>query len=552
MRGTTRVKWVVGVAVLGLAATACGSSSDDKKDDKGGGGGNNGLPAGYYSAYSTEPQNPLQPANSNENGGFYPLQLMFRGLYTYDSKTGQPVPAMAESVESTDSINYTVKIKSGWTFHNGEPVTAKSYVDAWNWGAVSTNKQINASPWFEKIEGYEATHPKEGEPTSKELSGLKVVDDKTFTIKLVQAYSSFKASLGYVVYSPLPQEFFKDPAKYGEAPIGNGPFQLDTANGGWNHKKSLTVKKYDKYAGTDKPKSNGVQLQFYTSYDAGYTALRDNKLDVIDQIPTSAIGSFKKDLGERAIEAPQFSIQKIGFPLYDAGWGAPGKEKVRQGLSMAIDRASIVKAIYKGAEQPATDWLAPNIPGYSKDITGELTKYDPVKAKQLVKDGGGIPGGKLTIATNADGPHKEWVTAVCNSINEVIGQGSCEPKLYPEFGVARKDISGKKMTGAYRTGWRGDYPFPDNFLADIYQTGAASNDAGYSSPVFDDLAKRASAASDQTEAIKLWQDAERQLAKDVPSIPLWYYVTKGGSSTKVSNVQIDPYGNPVWTEVTVK
>ncbi|MFI1385043.1 ABC transporter substrate-binding protein [Embleya sp. NPDC020886] len=548
MRGTTRVKWVVGMAVLGLAATACGSSDDDK----GSKGGGSGLPAGYYSASSTEPQNLIQPANSNETGGFYPLQLMFRGLYTYDSKTGQPVPAMAQSVESPDSTNYTVKLKPGWTFHNGEPVTAKSYVDAWNWGANSENKQINAS-WFAKIEGYDAVHPENGAPTAKELSGLKVVDENTFTIKLTQAVSSFKASLGYVVYSPLPAEFYKDPKKYGEAPIGNGPFQIDTANGGWNHKKSITVKKFDKYAGDDKPKSNGVRLEMYTTYDAAYTALRDNKLDVIDQIPTAAVGSFKKDLGDRAIEAPQFSIQKIGFPLYDAGWGAPGKEKVRQGLSMAIDRASIVKAIYKGAEQPATDWLAPNIPGYSKDITGDLTKYDPAKARELVTAGGGIPGGTLKIATNADGPHKEWVTAVCNSINEALKQpNACEPKLYPEFSVARKDITEKKMTGAYRTGWRADYPFPDNFLADVYLTGAASNDSGYSSPAFDDLAKRAMAAPDQTEGVKLWQQAEQQMAKDVPSIPLWYYVTKGGSSTKVSNVQFDPYGNPVFTEVTVK
>ncbi|MFE5329404.1 ABC transporter substrate-binding protein [Embleya sp. NPDC056575] len=551
MRGTTRVKWVVGVAVLGLAATACGSSSDDKKDDKGGGGGSNGLPAGYYSAYSTDPQNGIQPANSNETGGFYALQLMFRGLYTYDSKTGQPVPAMAQSVDSTDSTNYTVKIKPGWTFHNGEPVTAKSYVDAWNWGALSTSKQINAS-WFSLIEGYDAVHPKDGAPTAKEMTGLKLVDDNTFTIKLTQPVSSFKSRLGYVVYAPLPQEFYKDPEKYGNAPIGNGPFQLDTANGGWDHKKSITVKRYDKYAGDDKAKSAGVRLSVYTTYDAGYTALRDNKLDVIDQIPTSAVGSYKKDLGERAIEAPQFSIQKIAFPLYDAAWGAPGKEKVRQGISMAIDRASIVKALYKGAEQPATDWLAPNIPGYSKDITGDLTKYDPVKAKQLIEAGGGIPGGKLTIATNADGPHKEWVTAVCNSINESLKTQACEPKLYPEFSVARKDISGHKMTGAYRTGWKADYPFPDNFLSDIYFTGAASNDSGYSSPVFDDLAKRAMAASDQTEGVNLWKQAEQQMAKDVPSIPLWYYVTKAGSSTNVSNVQFDPYGNPVFTEVTVK
>lgn len=551
MRGTTRVKWLAGAGMIALVATACGGgSSDNKSNSSAAPGAGGGSSTGYYTASSTEPQNLLQPANANETGGFYPLSMMFRGLYTYDPKTGDTVPAMADSMESTDSTNWTVKIKSGWTFHNGEPVTAKSFVDAWNWGAVSTNKQINAT-WYQPIEGYDQVHPAEGNPTATTMSGLKVVDDNTFTIKLTQPISSFKAQMGYTPFMPLPQEFYKDPQKYGEAPIGNGPFQLDTAAGGWQRKKQITVKRYDGYKGTDKAKSAGVTLVFYTTYDAAYTALRDNKLDVIDQMPTSAIASFQKDLGDRAIVQPQLSIQKIGFPLYDPAWATPGAAKVRQGLSMAIDRAAITKAIYKGLEVPATDWLAPGIPGHS-DVCGDVCKYDPAKAKQLVAEGGGIPHGKLTIATNADGPHREWVTAVCNSINQTLGSQACEPKLYPEFSVARKEISGKQMTSAYRTGWKADYPYPDNFLNDIYRTGAASNDAGYSNANFDNLAKQAMAASDKNQSLDLWKQAQGQLSQDLPSIPLWYYTTKAGYSTKVSNVQMDVFGNPVFTEVTVK
>ncbi|MGW0661322.1 peptide ABC transporter substrate-binding protein [Streptodolium elevatio] len=541
MRGTTRVKWIAGVGMLALAATACGGDSDS--------GGGGGAPSGYYTASSTEPQNLLQPANANETGGFYPLSMLFRGLYTYDAKTGETVSAMAESMDSPDNVTWTVKLKTGWTFHNGEPVNAKSFVDAWNWGALSTSKQLN-STWFQPIVGYDQVHPAEGNPTAQTMSGLKVVDDTTFTIQLTHPISSFKAQMGYTPFMPLPQEFYKDPEKYGAAPIGNGPFQLDTANGGWDRKKSITVKRFDNYQGADKAKSDGVRLVFYTTYDAAYTALRDNKLDVIDQIPVSAVGNFQKDLGNRAIVQPQLSIQKIGFPLYDAGWGTPGAAKVRQGLSMAIDRDGITKALYKGMEQPAVDWLAPGVPG-QMDICGETCKYDPAKAKQLIAEGGGIPGGKLTIATNADGPHKEWVTAVCNSINQALGSTACEPKLYAEFSVAREEITNKKMTGAYRTGWKADYPFPDNFLNDIYRTGAASNDSGYSNANFDNLAKQAQGATDEAQALKLWQDAEKQMVQDLPSIPLWYYVTKAGSSTKVSNVSFDVFGNPEFTEVTV-
>ncbi|UGQ09454.1 ABC transporter substrate-binding protein [Yinghuangia sp. ASG 101] len=540
MRGLTRVKWLAGAGILALAATACGG---------GGNGGGSGAPSGYYTASSTEPQNLLQPANANETGGFYPLSMLFRGLYTYDAKTGETKAAVAESMDSTDNVTWTVKLKSGWTFHNGEPVTAKSFVDAWNWGALSSSKQINAT-WFQPIVGYDQVHPENGEPTAQTMSGLKVVDDQTFTVQLAYPISSFKAQMGYSPFMPLPQEFYTNPDKYGQAPIGNGPFQLDTANGGWDRKKSITVKRYDNYAGEDKAKSEGVRLVFYTTYDAAYTALRDNRLDVIDQIPTAAVGNFQTDLGNRAIVQPQLAIQKIAFPLYDAAWGTPGAAKVRQGLSMAIDREGITKALYKGQEQPAVDWLAPGVPGHT-DVCGDVCTYNPERAKQLIAEGGGIPGGKLTIATNADGPHKEWVTAVCNSINQALGGQACEPKLYAEFSVAREEITTKKMTGAYRTGWKADYPFPDNFLNDIYRTGAASNDSGYANPTFDSLAREAQGATDEDKALQLWQDAEKQLTQDLPSIPLWYYVTKAGHSTHVSNVTFDVFGNPEFTEVTV-
>jgi ABC-type oligopeptide transport system substrate-binding subunit len=546
-----RATWIVGASAIALAATACGSS----------GGGGSKVPAGYYTASSTQPQNPLQPANANETGGSYALDVLFRGLYTYDTKTGASVPAMAADLQSPDNQNWTVKIKSGWTFHNGEPVTAKSFVDAWNWGARPENKQINAS-WFAKIDGYDAVHPSPPEgspedtpapaPTAKELSGLKVVDDTTFTIKTSRPISAFKSVLAYKPFMPLPQEFYKDPEKYGKEPIGNGPFILDKENGGWQQKKSITFKAWDKYAGDDKPKSKGLRQEFYTGYDAAYTALRDNKLDVIDQMPEAANATFKKDLGDRAVFQAQMTIQKIGFPFYDPKWKAlKDPNKVRQGVSMAINRQAIVDGVYAGNRVPATDWLVQGMPG-NTDILGDIGKYNPEKAKALIAEGGGIPDNKLTISYNADGPHKVWVDAVCNSINQALGGQICEGKSYPTMAQLRDDVTGDKMTSMYRTAWQGDYPFPDNFLEDIYGTGAASNDSGFSSAKFDALSKQAQSAKTTEESVQLWQQAEREMAKEMPSIPLWYYATTAGYSKNVENVNFNVFGTPVWTDITKK
>ena len=69
------------------------------------------------------------------------------------------------SITTGDSQNFTIKLKSGWTFSNGEKVTADSFINAWNYAALVTNKQINA-PFFAYIDGYDKVHPASGSPAA--------------------------------------------------------------------------------------------------------------------------------------------------------------------------------------------------------------------------------------------------------------------------------------------------------------------------------------------------------------------------------------------------
>ncbi|MDT0550383.1 ABC transporter substrate-binding protein, partial [Streptomyces lonegramiae] len=141
MRGAKSAKWVAGAAVIALAATACGGS-----DNGDGGKKNSGQPAGYVSIDVGEPQKPLMPADTNESNGAYVIRSLFSQLLGFDSK-GEIIFLNAESLDTEDSKTWTVKLKKGWKFHNGEDVTAQSYIDAWNWYANVKNKQQNAF-WF--------------------------------------------------------------------------------------------------------------------------------------------------------------------------------------------------------------------------------------------------------------------------------------------------------------------------------------------------------------------------------------------------------------------
>ncbi|MFI9327286.1 ABC transporter substrate-binding protein [Kitasatospora sp. NPDC052868] len=538
MPAAPRARWVLaGATSVALVAGGCSSS----------GGGSSSSDAGKTFSYqSSEPQNPLQPANANETGGGRILQNLFKGLVDYNPSNAELRMQVAQSIDTSDSQTFNVTLKSGWTFHDGTPVKSNNFVDAWNWAATTSNNQINSS-WFSDIEGYQDVHPASGQPTTNKMSGLTVVDDTHFTVKLSSKVSYFEYKLGYIAFSPLPDAFFNDPAGFGQKPVGNGPYQFVS----WDHNQQVVTKTYPNYQGVDKPKNGGVVFKMYSTAEAAYADLQSNNLDVMDQVPPSALATYKADLGDRAIDSPQGAIQNIGFTLYQPEWAPPEKAKVRQGLSMAIDRNTITKTVLQGSRAPASAWVADGVQGYKAGQCGDNCNFDPAKAKQLITEGGGVPGNKLTITYNADGGHKEWVDAVCNSIRQNTGV-DCVGDPKPDFKTARAAITGHTINGAFRTGWVQDYPLNANFLADVYRTGAASNDFGYSSPQFDQLATQADRAASIDDTVSGYQQAEAVLAQDMPAIPLWYYRTNSGYSANVQNVAFDSFGNPAWTQVEVK
>lgn len=548
-----RMRLSAAALALALGATACGGGGNDDDDSAGGGGGGGGGDA-IVVANGTEPQNKLLPANTNEVGGGRVMQLLYEGLVRYNAD-GDPVNAVAESIETEDSKTFTIKIADGWTFTNGEKVTANSFVDAWNYGALITNAQLN-SYFFEPIQGYEDVHPADPtpeneddplpEPAQQTMSGLQVVDDSTFTVTLTEPQSDFPIRLGYTAFFPLPSVAFEDPEAFGEAPIGNGPYKMD---GEWEHDVQIKTVVNEDYAGDNTPKNGGVTLRFYQDPAAAYTDLLADNLDVIDIIPDNAIANFESDLGDRAINQPAGIFQSFSFPLYDPKFQGPNSADVRKAISMAINREQITDTIFQGTRTPAKDFTSPVVAGFAEDVCGETCTYDPKKAKQLLDQAGGYPGGNMTLSYNADGPHKGWVDAVCNDVKNNLGV-PCEGKAYPDFASLRDDVTQNKMDNPFRTGWQMDYPAVSNFLGPLYATGAGSNDAQYTNPQFDELIKKGDAAASPEEGIGQYQAAQKLLLEDLPAIPLWYQNALGGYANTVENVEFDVFSVPIYTQIT--
>ncbi|MHA5053946.1 peptide ABC transporter substrate-binding protein [Streptomyces sp. SD15] len=541
MRGATHVRWAACAAAVALAASACGG---------GGGGDSGGDGSGVLSAWWGDPQNPVEPANTNEVQGGKVLDMLFRGLKQYNPKTAAAEDMLAEKIETSDSQNFTITVKDGWTFSNGEAVTAQSFVDAWNYGASLRNKQKNAY-FFGYIEGYDKVHPDAGSQSADTLSGLKVTGTNTFTVKLNQKFATFPDTLGYAAFAPLPKVFFDDHDAWLKKPIGNGPYTVDSYVRG----SQMSLRKWDGYPGEDKAQNGGVDLKVYTDNNTAYTDLMAGNLDLLDDVPASQLKNVRSDLGDRYINTPAGIIQTLAFPFYDENWGRSGMEKVRTGLSRAVDRDQITNTIFQKTRVPATDWTSPVLGeagGFKEGLCGDACEYDPAAAKKLIEEGGGLPGGQIKITYNADSSHKQWVDAVCNSINNALGNDkACVGNPVGTFADFREQLAQKKMSSPFRAGWQMDYPLIQNFLQPVYYTNGSSNDGKWSDEDFDRLVDEANAETDTTKAIGLFQQAEEVVRDNMAAIPLWYQNGQAGYSERLSNVALNPFSVPVYNEIKV-
>jgi oligopeptide transport system substrate-binding protein len=548
MRAGLGARWLAGGAAIALGLAACGGGSS-------GGDGDAAATGGKVSVYNCKPQNPLIPTNTNETCGGNVVDALFTGLVNYDPDTANPVNAVAASLESADNQKWTITLNSGWTFHDGSPVTAKSFVDAWNWGAYGPNAQQN-SYFFDAvgIDGYADVQGEdkngdetitEDEAPITEMKGLTVVDDLTFEVNLVAPSSVFPVAVGYTAFSPLPEAFFADPEAFGTTPVGNGPFRLVSGNGDTGY----TLAAFEGYKGPDKPKIAEVEFRSYQTPEAGYADLLAGNVDFMDQVPPAALtdGQYETDLQGRSVDRAVGIIQTATVPIYDDRFT---NADLRKALSLAIDRQLIVDKVYQGGRTPATGWVSPAVNGYVAGACGEFCTFDPAKAKEFLDKAGGFEG-TLTYGYNADGPgNKEAAEAIANSIKTALGIDA-QAKAYVDFATLRTDVDERKMDGLFRTGWQMDYPSIENFLVPLYKTGASANDNDYSNEQFDALVTEA-ASLDTVSANAKYQEAEKLLAEDMTVIPLWYSSQQSGWSDKVENVKVTPFSTLDLASITVK
>lgn len=529
-RRTTR-RLLVGLATVAMFTAACGGDSGSDDGDEGGTGGTGGS---FSMALGSDPSFLAPTAQCYESTCSQVLSMLFTGLVSYDPETNEQILGDAESIESEDGKVWTVTLKDGLTFHNGDPVDAESYIRAWNYSANSANA-TQTGFFFSPVEGYDDLQAEEGEePKATEMSGLKAVDDLTIEITLSEAFSQWPLVMSYTpAFAPVAQECFDDYKACNEEPIGTGPYQMAEA---WQHNDSITLERYDDYQGPNTANADEIVFQMYTDLKTSFRDWQAGQVDLLDSVDPSQVPQAQAAAGDRFLSVDSGSFNYMGFPFYIEEFE---NVDIRRALSMAIDRQTIVDTVLNGLATPASDVVAPFVTGSREDAC-QYCVYDPEAAKALFDEAGGIPDGTVEIWFNNDGGHEGWVQALAEGWKETLGI-DYELQSQP-FAAYLKTLEEGEIGGPFRLGWLPDYPSPENYLDPIYGEGS-SNYGQWAGPERDqmlELIAQADGAANPEEALPDYQAAADIVLDQLPVIPLWYGRTSIVYSENLDNVVYDP------------
>jgi oligopeptide transport system substrate-binding protein len=520
------------VTVLALVAAACGGGAEQPRVTRG----------GTMRVELSEPGS-LDPPHGDDSEEIIIIRNMFRGLVQYDEKTAKVLPASATSWDvSSDAKKFTFHLRRDNKFANGEPVTADSFVRAFN-RLTAKSEDAELAYHAASILGYKEHHD---DGTAATLAGVRAVDDYTLEITLAEPDAEFVTKLGHTAFSPVPSQAAIDGQKpsWAEFPIGNGPFMMKEA---WQHNQRITLvpnpNYYDKAKG---PFLSEVIFVILADFDTAYTEWKAGNLDWT-RVPTAVLREAEASNPGKFIKRPTTGINYLDVITTKPPFN---NKLVRQAFSLAIDRRQISDAVFNGLQEPATGILPPSMPGYRKPVQGvgpcKYCRYDPTQARQLLQQSGVTITGKVPINYNAGAGHEQWLQAVAKNLKDNLGIDTQLLGKQP-FSEYLKFLGGEQATGLGRLAWGMDYPTPDNFLFPLFHSKSIGLDnySRYSNPAFDDLIARARAELDANKRLQLYQQAEDMVLEDLPIIPLWWRTQfRLARLDKFGGLDMDPFEDP--------
>ncbi|MFM1653844.1 ABC transporter substrate-binding protein [Brevibacillus sp. B_LB10_24] len=485
----------------------------------------------------------LDPAQSSDDETNRVTEEVVETLVTYKKGTSEIVPLLAKSWQiSEDGKTVTFHLEEGVKFHDGTPFNADAVVynfERW-WDPDHPYHNGAFSIFQTDMGGFK------GDEKSV-IRGVKKVDENTVEVSLAHSFAPFIAMLTEPQYSIVsPESMKKNNGEFKDQLVGTGAFQFVS----WAPNDKIVLKKNPEYRVSGLPKVDQLVFQVIKDNSARLNALKTGQIDLMEGVSPSDVESLKSDPNLEVYTSPS---NNVGYMAFNTQMKPFDNPKVRQAISMTIDKQGLIDAFYYGQAEPAVTVL----PSKSWALNTDLETYpnDLEKAKQLLAEAGYPDGFKTEL----------WVMPVARPyMPQPEKIGAALQANMKQIGIDAKIVTYDWATYIKKTnngeapmcllGWSAATWDPTTLMYTLLHSTDAkptNNVSLYKNPEVDELLDKALQVNDQAERAKLYNKAQELIYNDAPMNPLVHSTPVRAASKSVAGYVPQVTYGPQLTDVDI-
>ncbi len=502
--------------LLVLVAAACADAGQD---------------SGTLRYYLTADPVSLDPALSTDVQSGEMITMLFDNLVRFDVDA-KLVPGIATrwEVDSTASV-YTFHLRSGVTFHDGQPLTAKD-VEASILRALAPGSRGRHWP-LQPIQG--ASDYAEGRAGG--ISGLVVPDDSTVVFTLREPLNIFPKFLAMPVAAIVPASAGAD---FSGNPLGSGPWKFVS----WQHDNALLFAANESYWG-GRPESDSIRVRIIPEASTQAAEFETGQLSVVE-IPFSETQRWEQEHGDllqrrAAIRDFYIAINTTRGPLADV--------RVRRALNHAVNVETILSTIMAGRGVRAAGAIPPGVSGH--DPSRKPYEYDPERARQLLAEAGYPDGFPLQLWRS----QRTEIARVSQAVQQALGAVGITVEILERDATSVRAAVRNGETDLFIGDWYADYPDPENFTWPLFHSrnhGPGGNYAFLSDPALDAMIVELRTTTDEARKEELARLVDTRVFELAPWIFLWFPEDMWATQPDLSGWRIPAvFTGQRWTEAVV-
>ena len=516
-RGFTKVLASLGALSLS-GLTACGGSAST-------GGGDSGSGTQTINFNLTAEPSTASSMLATDLTSYNVIRPTLCGLLRLD-EDNNVVPELAESYDvSDDMLTYTFHLRSS-SWANGDALTASDFEFAWK-KLLDPDYGAPYSYLFYDIAGATDYNTGTGDESAV---GIKATDDSTLVVTLANPIPYFPFLCTQPPFFPVKESFFEECEAKGDNTYAssadnllcNGPFKMVS----WDHNSQIQLVKNSSYWDADSVKLDSATLMMVTETTTEYNMFTAGELDQC----TLSTASVRQQAQDAGYDISEYGTGAVFYVMFNLTNGPLANKHIRQALSYAINRDSLINDVFQSGDKPALAFTPPDIKTPDgqdfHSLVGDCYKdNDADGAKAALKQGLSELGltelPTLEVLISESEQDRTQAAALQSDWKDTLGI-DVEVVTQPSKAKIAAIDSGDFQIGF--TAWGPDYDDPMTFL-DVFTSSSGLNSGGYGSADYDSLVELAKTTTDQDERTDAMVKAEKILMDDMPIAPLYFNYT---------------------------